>query len=68
MVETVNNLMNVNDEELAKAAEDGSTNKAVQSLETQLQFVNISASNGTFKQTEDNVGVQVRHYYIYILK
>ena len=51
--------MYVDEEELAKAAEDGSTNKAVQSLETQLQFVNTSTTNGTFEQTEDNLGVQV---------
>ena len=56
---TVNNLMSVDEEELAKAAEDGSTNRVVQSLETQLQFVNTSASNGTYEQVEDDLGVHV---------
>ena len=59
VVVTVNNLMSVDEEELAKAAEDGSTNRVVQSLETQLQFVNTSASNGTYEQVEDDLGVHV---------
>ena len=57
MIETVNNLMEVPEDELAKAAEKGSTNVVVQSLETQLQFVN--ASHAAYKEVDDNLGVHV---------
>ena len=59
MVVTVNNLMQVDEEELAKASEDGTTNQVVQSLETQLQFVNTSSSNGSYEQVEGDLGVHV---------
>ncbi|XP_071510782.1 uncharacterized protein [Diadema antillarum] len=62
VVETVSNLMAVSEEELQSAAEDGATNRAVQALESQLMFVNVSATNGTYKDVQENVGVQVTEY------
>ena len=59
--ETIDNLMNIDKEELARAAKDGSPNRAVQSLVHQLQFVNLSSENGTFEQTGKNIGVQVKY-------
>ena len=57
VVVTVNNLMSVDEEELAKAAEDGSTNRVVQSLETQLhsklQGFKIKSIGLTFKSFLD---------------
>ena len=61
MIETVNNLMEVPEDELAKAAEEGSTNVAVQSLETQLQFVN--ASQAAYTEVDDNLGVHVCFHF-----
>ncbi|XP_011682085.2 adhesion G-protein coupled receptor G2 [Strongylocentrotus purpuratus] len=62
VVETVNNLMNVDEAQLEAAANEGATNMAVQSLESQLQFVNVSASNGTYTDVQPNLGVQVSEY------
>nr|XP_054753758.1 adhesion G-protein coupled receptor G6-like [Lytechinus pictus] len=62
VVETVNNLMDVDEAQLEEAANEGATNMAVQSLEAQLQFVNVSASNGTYKDVQPNLGVQVSEY------
>lgn len=59
VVSTVNNLMNVDEAQLEAAANEGATNMAVQSLESQLQFVNVSASNGTYIDVQPNLGVQV---------
>ena len=53
MIETVNNLMEVPEDELAKAADEGSTNAVVKSLETQLQFVNTS--HAAYKEVDDNL-------------
>ena len=50
--------MEVPEDELAKAAEEGSTNVVVQSLETQLQFVNAS-QNAAYEEVDDNLGVHV---------
>ena len=48
-----------------KAAEEGSTNVAVQSLETQLQFVNTS--HAAYKEVDDNLGVHVCFRFTYFL-
>ena len=63
MIETVNNLMEVPEDELAKAAEEGSTNVVVQSLETQLLFVN--ASYAAYKEVDDNLGVHVCFFFFF---
>eukprot|EP00057_Strongylocentrotus_purpuratus_P008514 XP_011662988.1 PREDICTED: G-protein coupled receptor 126-like [Strongylocentrotus purpuratus] len=62
VVETVNNLMNVNEDELEEAAAKGSTNRAIRCLETQLQIVDVTTSNGTYKDVQPNLGVHVSEY------
>ena len=54
--------MDVGEDVLAAAAvADGSTNRVVQALESQLEFVNVSGD--VFKETQPNIAVQV--YYVY---
>ncbi|XP_041457781.1 adhesion G-protein coupled receptor G6-like isoform X1 [Lytechinus variegatus] len=68
VVETINNLMNVNEDELEEAAAKGSTNRAIRCLETQLQFVDVTTSNGTYKDVQPNLGVQVSEYSLQLLQ
>ncbi|XP_072026183.1 uncharacterized protein [Amphiura filiformis] len=59
-IETLDNLFNVDDEYLEMAQEqEGSINKAVQALETQLQNVQLSI-DGSYRGNSENIVVEVR--------
>ena len=60
LIKTVDNLFSANDEFLDMAQEEeGSINRAVQAMETQLQHVELS-SNGSYREISDNIAVEVR--------
>ncbi|XP_072025661.1 uncharacterized protein [Amphiura filiformis] len=60
VIETLDNLFNVDDEYLEMAQEqEGSVNKAVQAMETQLQNVQLSI-DGSYRGNTENIVVEVR--------
>ncbi|XP_072173785.1 uncharacterized protein [Diadema setosum] len=60
VITTVQNILQASDEEIAAAQDDaGAPSRAVRALEDQLLVVDIDANNGTFRQVEENMAVQV---------
>ncbi|XP_071483707.1 adhesion G-protein coupled receptor G6-like [Diadema antillarum] len=61
VVKIIDSLINVDKDELVDAQrENGSTSRAMKTLEDQLCIVNLTSGDGTFKAVRPNVAVQVQ--------
>ena len=61
VITIIDNLMEADSKELAVAQEqNGTSSRAMRVLEKQLEYVDLSQGNGSFKAVQPNIGVQVR--------